>query len=320
MKRKPLAQFIVLSFLVCILAFAAEAQQKGANKVPRIDTHIHLYDTNREGSSTFLNPVRHKNIYYPHLAKEFLATASPAGVNYAVVVEASQRREDNFWAMKLVDDSDHLLAFIANLDPRDSTFILDLDLLSKSKKFRGIRIRPKTEIDISGPTFFAQMGELARRNLVLEFGPGQNPIEAIERIAQAYPNLKIIMNHMAGGRIKNNEIIPHSWDVRLQRLSALPNVYCKISALYTLSGKSPAPVEAGYYKRFIDKVVAAFGPDKVLFGSNWTLSDMLGSYPDMIKMVDEYLEGNALLTPEKLFFDNAIRAYGIDGCLQKNRE
>ena len=317
MKRKLLAQFIVLSCLGCLLVFAAEAQQKGAHKVPRIDTHIHLYDTNREGSATFLNPVQHKKIYYPHLAKEFLATASPAGVEYAVVIEASQRREDNFWAMSLVDRSDYLVAFIANLDPRDATFIPDLDLLSESAKFRGIRIRPKTNIDISSETFIAKMGELAKRGLVLEFGPGQNPIEAIERIAQAYPNLNIIINHMAGGRIKNNEIIPHSWDVRLQRLSALPNVYCKISALYTLSGKSPAPLEASYYKRFIDKVVAAFGPDKVLFGSNWTLSDMLGSYTDMIKMVDEYLEGKAHLSPEKLYFDNAMRAYGIQGSLQK---
>jgi L-fuconolactonase len=282
MKRKSVTQIIVLSFFVCLLTFNGEAQHKKTNNLPRIDTHIHLYDTNRKGSSTFLDPVKHQKIYYPHLAEEFCETASPAGISYAVVIEASQRREDNIWAMSLVDDSEFLLAFIANLDPRDSTFIPDLDILSKSEKFRGIRIRPKTNIDISSQAFIAKMGELARRNLVLELGSGQNPIEAIEHIAQAYPNLKIIINHMAGGRIKNNEIIPQSWDVRLQRLSALPNVYCKISALYTLSGKSPAPIDASYYKLFIDKVVAAFGSDKVLFGSNWTLSDMLGSYTDMI--------------------------------------
>ncbi len=74
----------------------------------RIDAHIHLYDTNREGSCEFLNPVKHKKIYYPHFAKEFSETASPAGVNYAVVVDASKRREDNFWAMEVVNGSDNL--------------------------------------------------------------------------------------------------------------------------------------------------------------------------------------------------------------------
>lgn len=299
-------------FAILIFSHHLYSQQVKEDIPFRIDSHIHIYDTNREGSSVFLNPEKDQKIYYPHLVPEFLEVASPAGVNYAIVVEASKRREDNFWVMQKVDESENLLAFIANLDPRDTTFVSDLEELSKSKKFRGIRIRPKTEIDISSQDFIEKMGELAKRNLVLELRENYGPIEAIEKIALTYPNMNIIMNHMAGGRIQNGEIVPNSWNKRLKRLSALPNVYVKISMLYTLSGESPAPTEPEFYKAFIDRVVDAFGPTRVFFGSNWTISEMHGSYANLIKIYDWYLEEKSIIPPEQFYTKNAIKAYGLE--------
>jgi L-fuconolactonase len=300
----------------CILIFVVSdplySQQIERDRPIRIDSHIHIYDTDREGSSVFLNPEKHQKIYFPHLAPDFLAVASPAGVNYAVVVEASKRREDNFWVMQKVDESDNLIAFIANLDPHDPNFVSDLDELSKSKKFRGIRIRPKTKIDISSQDFIEKMGELAKRNLVLELRENYKPIEAIEKIAFAYPNMNIIMNHMAGGRIENGEIVPESWNTRLKRLTALPNVYVKISMLYTLSGESPAPTDPKFFRAFIDRVIDAIGPTRVLFGSNWTLSEMHGSYANLIRICDQYLEEKDKISPEQFYKENGIEAYGLE--------
>jgi L-fuconolactonase len=304
----------ILFPFIAILIFSHHlySQEVKGDKPFRIDTHIHIYDTNREGSSVFLNPEKHQKIYFPHLVPEFLEVARPAGVEYAIVVEASKRREDNFWVMQKVDESDNLLAFIANLDPRDPDFVSDLNELSKSKKFRGIRIRPKTEIDISSQDFIDKMGELAKRNLVLELRENYKPIEAIEQISRTYPNMNIIMNHMAGGRIENGEIVPENWNARLKRLSALPNVYVKISMLYTLSGESPAPTNPRFYKTFIDRVVDALGPTRVFFGSNWTLSEMHGSYTNLIRVCDKYLEEKEVISLEQFYTKNAIKAYGLE--------
>jgi len=304
--------FKIICFLIFIFSNQLYSQMVKGETPFRIDSHIHLYDTNREGSSVFLNPDKHQKIYYPHLAREFLEVASPAGVDYAIVVEASKRREDNFWVIQRVDESDNLLAFIANLDPRDTTFVSDLNELSKSKKFRGIRIRPKTEIDISSQDFIDKMGELAKRNLVLELRENYGPMEAIEQISGTYPNMNIVMNHMAGGRIQNGEIVPESWNTRLKRLSALPNVYVKISMLYTLSGESPAPTDSEFYKTFIDRVVDRIGPTRVFFGSNWTLSEMYGSYANLVRICDQYLEEKEEISPKQFYTENAIKAYGLE--------
>lgn len=89
------------TYFVLYVLFASynpvSAEQINTTSSLRTDTHIHLYDTNREGSITFLNPVKHKKVYAPHLVIEFLevASANGNGVDYAIVVEASTRREDN---------------------------------------------------------------------------------------------------------------------------------------------------------------------------------------------------------------------------------
>lgn len=293
-----------------------EEQAQAEHKRPsshtgRIDTHIHLYDTRREGSCTFLNPSRHAQIYTPHLAKAFLDTAQPAGINHAVVVEASRRREDNEWLLDLVNNSEAMLACIGNLDPRDPNFASDLDSLAAHPKFRGIRIRPRKGIDISKPPILEALRLLEKRNLVLELGTPGNTTEAIVAVARHCPKLHIIMNHLAGGRLKNGQIHPEQWQAQLQALAKEPNIFCKISALYSLSDRNAAPTDASFYKPLIDPVVDAFGPDRVLFGSNWTLSEMYGSYSDMITMLDGYLDTRADLLPERFYGLNALQAYDI---------
>ena len=82
--------------------------------------------------------------------------------------------------------------------------------------------------------------------------------------------------------------------------------------IYHLSGKNPAPTNMEYYKPLIDPVVEAFGPKRVMFGSNWTLSEMRGSYADMIKIFDAYCDQNKKLTQEHFYFKNAIEIYRIE--------
>jgi predicted TIM-barrel fold metal-dependent hydrolase len=259
----------------------------------------------------FLDSVKHEKIYFPHLAKEFAQVAAPAGVEFAIVVEASQRREDNFWLMQHVDTSKMLLAFIGNLDPRDSRFTEDLELLSKSKKFRGIRIRPKTPVNLADPAIAVRFAELDKRRLVLELGIQGNDPVVVAAIARRYPGMHIVIDHLAGGRIFSDAAEMEKWKEQLYILASEPNVYCKISALFDLSGRKPAPLNSDFYDLMIDPVVDAFGPERVMFGSNWTLSELFGSYKDMVKMVDDYCKRRKNIIPERFYFENAKRAYGI---------
>jgi len=57
--------------------------------------------------------------------------------------------------------------------------------------------------------------------------------------------------------------------------------------------------------------VHAFGPDRVLFGSNWTLSEMYGTYAGLVRMYDQYLEKKKGISARQLYAENAKEAYGL---------
>ena len=303
----PLA---VLLSVLSVLSLKAAIPFQGSP--PRVDTHIHLYDTRREGSVAFLHPERHEKVYFPHLAAQFTETASPAGVDFAVVVEASSRREDNYWLLQHVDTTDVLLAFIANLDPRDPWYESDLDsLLQISDKFRGIRIRPGRPFRLDDPQLVENLLALETRGLVLELGVNNVDPEDLIRIARLYPRMPIIINHLAGGNMRMDENGREEWKRRMAAFASEPNVYCKVSALFDLSGQNPAPLDPDFYAPLIDPVIDAFGSERVMFGSNWTLSDLFGTYKDMICMLETYISGREDITEKQLFLVNTLRAYGV---------
>lgn len=278
---------------------------------PKIDSHIHLYDTQREGSCSFLSPEKHAKIYSPHLPVHFVQTASPAGVQYAIVVEASKRREDNDWLINTVNQSEAMLACILNLDPRHPEFHSDIQRYLKHPKFRGVRIRPKNAIDLSQKEIIEALGILEKHNLVLELGHKQESVEDILLLASKYPNLTIVINHLAGGKLKNGQVVPMGWYKKVAELANAPNIVCKVSAIYTLAGQTPARKEMLFYSPLIDPVVKAFGPKRVFFGSNWTLSEMKGSYGEMVQIMNDYCTTNEKLAGKDFYYRNILDVYDI---------
>lgn len=280
------------------------------NKTARIDAHIHLYDTNREGSYTFLGNQKNKNnldLFRPHLQEAFLNVAGSSGFNYAYLVEASTRREDNFWLSKIASESKHILGFTANLNPLDVNFKKDLDSLKSNSKFRGVRPRIKG-LNLSDPEVLSNLKELDKRNLVLEL----NDLKQVTTIANTYPNLNIVVNHFGGARLQDGVIQDkENYKQLLKDIATYKNVYIKVSALHTISGKNKAPKSLKYYKPLLDITLDAFGSNRVIFGSNWPLSGLRGTFKNAVQILEEYCEIRKDLSEEKLFFKNVLKAYGL---------
>ncbi|SEQ77250.1 Predicted metal-dependent hydrolase, TIM-barrel fold [Hyunsoonleella jejuensis] len=298
----------VYVIFLSLLAFVLSAL--GQNNTARIDAHIHLYDINRDSSFTFLNKQNkdtNPELFRPHLEKDFLEVANSSGINYAYLVEASTRREDNFWLSQIASESKHILGFTVNLNPLDANFKSDLDTLKKNTKFRGVRPRYKG-LDFSNAEVFKQLKELDKRNLVLEI----NGLKHVATIAKQYPNMPIVVNHFGGVKLKNGVLQnEENYKKALQEVASFPNVFMKISALHTLSGKNPAPKKLKYYKPLLDANLEAFGPNRVLFGSNWPLSGLRGKYNNAIQILEAYCSTRNDLSEEQLFFNNIIKAYGL---------
>ncbi len=274
-----------------------------------IDTHIHLYDTNRSEGVDW-PPVTDKVLYRPVLTEHFDEVADREGIPSTVIVEASSRVEDNQWVLDLVKHNPkRYLALVGNLPIGTDEFAVLLERFSKDSRFVGIRMRDRP----GGDDFFTDavwrdLGLLAQKGLTLDVLIHNFTIDEVTEVAKRLPELKIMINHLGGLSITNDPLTAE-WKNSVKRAAAQPNVHCKVSGIFQRSGVRPPPKERSFYAPVFKVVYEAFGEDRIVYGSNWPVTDRGGSYSEQLKVIQSYFDPDV---HGKLFRENALKFYGLD--------
>jgi predicted TIM-barrel fold metal-dependent hydrolase len=135
--------------------------------------------------------------------------------------------------------------------------------------------------------------------------PHQMPA-AIDTV-RAQPGLTFVLDHLSKPPIASAELRP--WALLVRELAALPNVSCKLSGMITEAG-GPGWTVADL-RPYAGTVLDAFGPSRVMFGSDWPVCLLAASYADVVSAA---LELTAELTQDEqaqVFGGTAARAYGL---------
>ena len=301
-------------FLSIISALAAD--ERPLPKVKHmIDTHIHLYDPTREDGIPW-PPKGDKVLYKPHLPAEFHKVAKPAGTSGVIVVEASDRIEDNRWVLDLVKDDDYFVGLVGNVDPYSDDFKFVIQKLKKNKRFVGIRLRngrSKKPIDYADPKLIRNLRGLAKHKLTVDIlvnGGGVEAVKQVEQLARAVPNLNLVVDHVLGYDF-DGKAAPTEWVSAVERLAENENVWCKISGLYQRSIPQPAPHKIDYYQGVLDILWKNLGSERLIFGSNWPCTKNSGDYTSFVKLVNEYFSSKGQEACERYFWKNAAEAYRL---------
>jgi L-fuconolactonase len=256
-----------------------------------IDTHVHFYDPTRPQGVPW--PSKSESLLYKSvLPKSYQALVEPLGVKGAVVVEASPWREDNQWVLDLAKDNPVIVALVGHLDPGTAAFRSDLRRFSKDRLFRGIRVGgSKIVMD--------DMRALADADLSLDAIGNATIVPALLALTDQVPNLRVIINHMP--------VEPAGWQAgsEMRELAKRPQVYAKVSGVL----KKETPANMAAYKPALDEVWNLFGPDRVVYGSNWPVSDKLAPYGTVLNVVREYVATRGASDARKYFWDNSKACY-----------
>lgn len=299
------------TFLLSVVAAVSAAGEPAP--VARIDTHIHLYDPGRPEGVGW-PPKDNATLYFKHLLPDFLQVSRPVGVTHAIIVEASEWESDNDWVLNLTEKSPELLGVIGNLDPRSPTFQTVLEQLCKHREFLGLRLRRSEAILLSTPEVDANFGSLARHGRVLELLVPKNSADDATAFALRHPDLKVIIDHVAGAVLRDGKTEP-AWEDGVRKLAACPRVHCKLSGFYPASapnGKA-ASLDLETYRPIFEFLWQAFGRERLFFGSNWPVSDMGGPYAPTFRLVEQFArEKGGEEAVQDLLCRNALRVYGID--------
>ena len=277
-----------------------------------IDTHIHLYDTRREEGVPW-PPADDKVLYKPHLPAEFSRVAKAAGVTGVVVVEASDRLEDNQWVLDQVAGDPFYVALVGNIDPNRKDFGKQLARLRKDERFVGIRARAKNPIDYTDPQVLANFRLLEQAGLSLDIlanGKGIQGVKEVDVLAGKLPKLRIIVDHVLGYDIDGKPPSPQ-WIAAVASLAKHPSVYCKVSGLYQRCVQQPAPHDPAHYKTVLDSLWEHFGSERLIYGSNWPCTKKSGNYASFVRLVNAYFSDKGQDACERYFWKNAAVAYGL---------
>lgn len=269
---------------------------------PIIDAHTHFYDPSRPSGVPW--PGKDEELLYRTvLPREFVALTQPIGVAGTIVVEASPWLEDNQWILDLAKDNPVITGFIGHLRPGEPDFTVNLDRFIRNPIFRGIRLNG-TALTESGdrPAFFRDLARVADAGLTLDVIGGPDMLAGVAALADRVPNLKIVIDHLPFEpffHASENS----AYRSGLHLLSERRNIYAKISGVLRKGvGPSGATLR-------IDKVWRTFGEDRVLFASNWPVSNLAAPYHDVYAVVDAYLTAKGRTAREKFFWKNSAAAY-----------
>lgn len=282
------------------------------DRLPIVDCHTHFYDPTRPEGIPW--PGKGDAVLYRTiLPKQFLEQAAPLGVTKTIVVEASPRVEDNAWLLDLAAKNPSIIGVVGNLTPGRPEFAGHLKRFAANKLYRGIRVNHgavKTGLD--QPEFLADIKRLAELGLELDVNGGPDMPADVARLAEKLPDLHIVINHLANADVDGTEP-PGAWQDGMRAAAKHPGVFCKVSALVEhakpKSGEKKVPEEVDFYRPILDAIWSIFGDDRLIYGSNWPVSDRSASYKVLFSIVNQYVIARGKTTAEKFFWKNAHAAY-----------
>lgn len=276
--------------------------------MPIIDTHHHFWKYSPKEYDWINEDM--KVIRKDFLPEDLLKEIKAAGVDGAVSVQARQSVEESDWLLGMAEKNDFLKGVVGWVDLRDKAVDKELERLAKHKKFKGVRHVVQGELDdnfILGAAFNEGIKKLLKYDLRYDILIYEKHLKPSIAFVDKHPKQVFILDHIAKPRIKERILSP--WRENMLELAKRPNVYCKISGMLTEADwkRWSAADLAPYF----DTTLQAFGPKRLMLGSDWPVMLVAGKYKQWVDMVKQIVSRYSAGEQERILYKNAVEAYKL---------
>ncbi len=280
-----------------------------------VDTHVHFWRLELLRRAWQPPPV----IFRTFEPKNLIEVAAPIGVNRCVLVESGTTNADNRALAEFAASSTFVDAIISYADLESPTLERELDHWAQNQKFRGIRMRFEGHPDpniLTRPSVIEGLRKVAQRGLVFEFLVVTSHLQDILKVYERVPDLKGNIEHMGKPDLRRGAD-REEWSQYMQALAENTPATCKLSIgpraadleeIYANQGQG-WPLE--HIKPPIQFLLEQFGPDRLMWGSDWPLvlleSDYAGGYQATREALGQLNPNDEL----RLFRTTALQFYSL---------
>ena len=276
----------------------------------RIDSHQHfwIYDPNQYPWMTDELSAIRSNHLPEHLQVEF----DRLGIDGSVAVQARQSLDESRWLLKMADESCLIKGVVGWVDLRSEHVEDQLAEFAEHPKFVGVRHVVQDEPDENFmllPEFIRGISKLKSYDLSYDILVFPNQLPAAIELVKQFPDQSFVLDHIAKPLIKDKEI--STWDEHIRELAQFSNLTCKVSGMITEANWTAW--KTSDFTPYLDVVFEAFGEDRLMYGSDWPVCKLAGSYRQVYDLTDNYLSQFSPLAKEKFFGGVASEFYGLKG-------
>lgn len=295
----------------------AAAQSSSVDEIPVIDAHIHLFDGTRPLGAEYMGSPAYQAISRTSLPSMYSQQARAAGIVGAVVVESCSWIDENLWYLEMCRTDPIMMGICGTLDTGLSIFGKYLEHFHKDRLFCAIRARIVPFYDEDGgkvslkPDHLSNLKLLAQADLTLDTAnPTMSLMRANVLLAEAIPNLRIIMDHLPSfDPAPENQ---KAYEAAVKDMADRPNIFVKLTEVYH-PRLSDGVIVRDYetLRTRLEYLYGAFGEDRVLFGSDYPNSYGVATIAEEVGLMKRFFSTKSRESAEKYFWKNAMRIYKL---------
>lgn len=271
----------------------------------RIDSHQHFW--------------RYDAVEYPWMQagwpirRDFLpddlAPLRAAGrLDGSIAVQARQHLGENRFLLDLAERHASVLGVVGWVDLRSERVGEQLAECAAHAKFVGVRHVVQDEPDdafVLGAEFQRGIARLREFDLTYDLLVYPRQLPAAVQLVERFPDQPFVLDHLAKPHIGTGQIEP--WREQIRRLARSPHVLCKVSGMVTEANWTEW--RATDFRPYLDVVAEAFGAERLMFGSDWPVCTLAGSYERVLALAEDYFASWSETERAAIFGGNAARFY-----------
>ena len=245
-----------------------------------LDSHVHFWQYNPAEYAWIDKTMT--SLRRDFMPEDALGVMGPAGIDTCVVVQVRQTLDETRWMLALAEHHPFIAGVVGWVDLRSDDLEAQIQAVAHPKLV-GVRHIVQAEPDdfLLGDRFRRGVERLSRYGLAYDILIYARQMPAAIEFASRLPGIRLVLDHLGKPDIKGNGF--DSWRRDLDRIAAIPNVYAKLSGLVTEADWNRWTIEDLH--RYVNAALDAFGPERLMFGSDWPVCTLAAQYGRIVEIV-----------------------------------